>query len=596
MANSLVKLTLESNQYEKGMRQAQKSWNDFTKGLGLSMGKFTAAGAAIGAVTGALKVAKDAFFKNEQQLDEWGRTVQSSQSLYSSFLNTLNSGDFSGFFHNIDNVVKAARSAYDAIDELATYNAFNRINVSDARANMSEAIGAYRLGEGSKEDVKSAVDKLKKELTVRQQKEWAAYIESVRSMAIERNANPDDVVKLLGGSYVDFENVKKSWKPASYTKKNVLPMFGSGTVSGAMMGVNFGTRVSQTPGSDEERLANFARTLNDTELDKLQAMGEQAKNTKREIADLDKQLARVLNGRQPGSSGSGGSGSGRGGRSGGGSKTELTEMQKNQAQINTLTQEYVNISDNANEGARQRQEEIRKEIQLLEQRNNLIKLYQEQAQGKLLGSPNGGDINTVAGSASFAGLPEIGKGLSDETMEKVREGMAKMNQTAKESKQSFGLAANAAGALGSALAGIDDPGARAAGIVLQSIASIAMGFAAASASPAVTGTGWGWLAFLGAGIAAIATTISTIHQLTNLAEGGIVGGNSYSGDNIYGGGAMVNSGELVLNKAQQGNLASQLQGNGMQNMNISGRIKGTDIILSVDRSLQLQGKQLLTWG
>ena len=278
---------------------------------------------------------------------------------------------------------------------------------------------------------------------------------------------------------------------------------------------------------------------------------------------------------------------------GGGNKTELTEMQQNQQTINDLTQEYVRISDNANEGTRQRQEEIRKEIQLLEQRNNLIKLYQEQAQGKLMG----GEVQTEGlGTGGFAALPEIGKGLSDETMEKVREGMAKMNQTAKESKQSFGLAANAAGALGGALAGMEDPGVRAAGIVLQSIASIAMGFAQAAASPLVTGTGWGWLAFVAAGVAAMATTISTIHQLTGYAEGGIVGGNSYSGDNIYGGGAMVNSGELVLNKAQQGNLASQLQGNGINGMNISGRIKGTDIILSVDRSLQLQGKQLLTWG
>jgi hypothetical protein len=105
------------------------------------------------------------------------------------------------------------------------------------------------------------------------------------------------------------------------------------------------------------------------------------------------------------------------------------------------------------------------------------------------------------------------------------------------------------------------------------------------------------LAFLAAGAAAMATTISTVHQLTGFAEGGIVGGNQYSGDNIYGGpDAMVNSGELVLNKAQQGNLASQLQGNGLQNMNIAGRIKGTYIILSIDRSLKLEGKQLLTWG
>ena len=417
MANSLVKLTLESNQYEKGMRQAQKSWNDFTKGIGMSMSKFTAAGAAIGAVTGALKVAKDAFFKNEQQLDEWGRVVQSSQSLYGSFLNTLNNGDFSGFFRNIDNVVKAARSAYNAIDELATYNAFNRMNVADARANMSEAIGAYRLGEGSKEDVQSAVDKLKKELTVRQEKEWAAYIESLRSMAIERNANPDDVVKLLGGSYVDFENAKNSWKPESFTKKNVRTLMGGSTVAGAMMGVNFGTRISRAPGSDEERLSNFARTLNDTELDKLQAMGEQAKNTKREIADLDKQLARVLNGKQPGSSTSGGGG-GKGVFSN--TKVEQTELQKNQAQINTLTQEYVTLGDVATQQAIARKEAIQGEIHALTQRNNQLKLYAEQAQGKL----QGGDVvsSGLGDTQSFADKPflEIGEGLSDDVMEKVK--------------------------------------------------------------------------------------------------------------------------------------------------------------------------------
>ena len=180
--------------------------------------------------------------------------------------------------------------------------------------------------------------------------------------------------------------------------------------------------------------------------------------------------------------------------------------------------------------------------------------------------------------------------------EPFQEQMDKVTKAAKEQKMAMGMASQAVSSLGAALAGMEDPGLRAAGIVLQSIASIAMGFAQAAASPLVTSTGWGWLAFVAAGAAAMATTISTIHQLTGYAEGGIVGGNSYSGDNIYGGGAMVNSGELVLNKAQQGNLASQLQGNGIRNMNISGRIKGTDIILSVDRSLQLQGKQLLTWG
>jgi len=584
MAQSLVKLTLESNQYERGLKQAQQSLKNFTSAIGVNMKSLSGMALAAGAVTTAIKVAKDAFFKNEQQLDEWGRTVEASKSLYSGFLNAINNGDISGFLSNINNITEAARSAYDALDELSTFNAFNQIQTQKTRTGFTEAMAGYRMGEGSKEDVQKAAKAYQEELRTRQKKEEEAYRQAVRKIAAERGVSWGGLEQALTGKYGDYETLKNT-KP---TGKRIVN-YGGGMFGG---GGSYEVPMAVTA---QEKMGEALRQLNDTELKELQALGAQAYRTSEEIAQIDKQMARVLNGRQPGT-GSGGSGSGGGGRSGGGSggnKPELTEMQQNQQTINTLTQEYVRISDNANEGTRQRQDEIRKEIQLLEQRNNLIKLYQEQAQGKLLG----GEVQTEGlGTGGFAALPEIGKGLSDETMEKVREGMAKMNQTAKESKQSFGLAANAAGALGSALAGIDDPGARAAGIVLQSIASIAMGFAAASASPAVTGTGWGWLAFLGAGLAALATTISTVHQLTGFAEGGIVGGNQYSGDNIYAGNAMVNSGELVLNKAQQGNLASQLSGNGMRGIKVAGKIKGTDIILSVDRTLQLQGKQLLTWG
>ena len=137
MANSLVKLTLESNQYESGIRQAQKSWNDFTKGIGMSAAKFTAVGAAIGATTAALKVARDAFFKNEQQLDEWNRAVESSKSVYSGFLNALNTGDISGFLSNINTITEAARAAYDALDELSTFNAFNQIQTQKSRTGFT---------------------------------------------------------------------------------------------------------------------------------------------------------------------------------------------------------------------------------------------------------------------------------------------------------------------------------------------------------------------------------------------------------------------------------------------------------------------------
>ena len=56
--------------------------------FGLNVTQAGALGAALGAATVATKVAKDAFFSNEEQLDEWGRVVASSESVYHGFLNT----------------------------------------------------------------------------------------------------------------------------------------------------------------------------------------------------------------------------------------------------------------------------------------------------------------------------------------------------------------------------------------------------------------------------------------------------------------------------------------------------------------------------
>ena len=93
------------------------------------------------------------------------------------------------------------------------------------------------------------------------------------------------------------------------------------------------------------------------------------------------------------------------------------------------------------------------------------------------------------------------------------------------------------------------------------------------------------------GISALVTIITTIQGTKAvpvigwaLANGGVihaasgytVPGNNYSGDMVP---AMLNSGELVLNRAQQGNLASQLSGGGMQNIQLSAVIRGDQLML-----------------
>ena len=74
------------------------------------------------------------------------------------------------------------------------------------------------------------------------------------------------------------------------------------------------------------------------------------------------------------------------------------------------------------------------------------------------------------------------------------------------------------------------------------------------------------------------------------AGGYLIGGNNYSGDNIFAGHAWVNSGELVLNKAQQGNLASQLEGGGMGAMQLSAIITGEQLRLVLNNNGRRTGR------
>ena len=134
-----------------------------------------------------------------------------------------------------------------------------------------------------------------------------------------------------------------------------------------------------------------------------------------------------------------------------------------------------------------------------------------------------------------------------------------VTQTAKEVEEGWQEAAKAVQAVGGALQQIEDPGAKIAGLIGQAVANIALGFAQATAAASGSGI-FGWIAAIAGGLGTMISTISAIHSATGYAEGGIIKGNSYSGDNIMANGGTIglNAGELVLNRAQQGSIAAQL--------------------------------------
>jgi hypothetical protein len=131
------------------------------------------------------------------------------------------------------------------------------------------------------------------------------------------------------------------------------------------------------------------------------------------------------------------------------------------------------------------------------------------------------------------------------------------------------------------------------GTIGQAIATVAMAYAQSLSKDKGTQSNiWAFIAAAAAATISMATTIASIHSATGYAHGGIVDGNSYSGDNVP---IMANAGEVVLTKAMQSNLANQLDGAGLQGLGPSS-VSGEQIYVVLNRYTRRSGKgELVTW-
>ena len=518
MADVITRLKVDSSGFDKKIKDAQRSIDQFglkgtevgnrikalSDALSLNVGSISKFSVAMAAAGAAIKVATDAFKANEEMMDEWGRITESSRAIYDGFLNAINTGDISGYLSRIGEIRKAAREAYDAMDELGTFNAFNRNNLSAARAGFNQALADYRTGNASKADVEAAMENLKKQLADRQKLEWDAYYKQLSSKAATAGVDADLFRKALEGSYGSFNEIKNTPFPT----KNVW---------------NSSTRSMVKAEAPElatpiEKLGKMLRMLTDEELSNLQALAEAANNTASEIAQVERQASRILN-TKTGSSGS--SGKGKSAASPATASSGATLIGPSELEI-------------ANELA-------------LRQLDPDQPLYQE-LMAKAATNPITIPVQVV------------------EDEEQVEETLAGINSEVKDMAGVWDYASQAIGSVGSALAGLEDPAAKVLGLIAQGIASVVAGMGMAIMQKGKDIEPWSWIAFSAAAASTMIATVAAIKSVTAEyhAGGGFVGSGSrfstmmrpIGSDTLP---SMLSPGELVLNKSQQSNLASNLQ-------------------------------------
>ena len=576
----------------------------------------------LSAAKGALGVAKDAFFASEATVDEWGRIVASSESLYQGFLTALNTGDISGYLNRMGEIVQAARAAYDELDRLGTMKTIQAPEIARQEAENNRMRTMLMTGRyiaptngpaapGMKTgDLLSPeqIRNIERHLQGGMQKIVSLTQREVKQTGVAINKYYDSLAKQNGMTMDEFRKGTSNWAEFSKRMNDYQKYldFEQKHTSSVTMQSSAGAYTQQV----RDNVANpyeYARKWGVFRVDK---MGQNSYNDLVNLIKQQQQQAsqmystmgqtyRTIN-RAEGITVKGILGGGGSGSAGGGIDiSTTTEMQANQKRINELTQEYINLSSNATADAEERLTTIRAEISELTKRNGTLKLYEEQAHGRFVGPG--------AQTSGLGSLSDISKGdtitISPDQIQKLGEiidsAMAKMPKRMDDTKLSEKVSkfngdfSKMSGGISNIVGGIQQMGIDIPNEI-QSVLGMLSGM-----SSIMTGiTTLLILIDANTKATAAATAVDAAVPFARggivKAAGGVVAGRTYSMDQVP---ALLNAGEVVLNRAQTNAVASQLtDGGGGGATKVVGVLKGEDIVLMADRYGLRRGLGELVFG
>lgn len=592
-SNVLVRVEADTKNYDANIRKARQQLERFGED-NLSAGgilkqlsgslvgvaaKFTSFGAAAAA---AMKVVKDAFMSTESNIDAWEGTVASAKSVYESFVYSLNSGDFSGFLSNLDNVVSKAKEAYEALDELGTRMTIinpERAKLQTRQTELKSIIRREGAGSEAGQRAQAELRSLEPKLVKAFQKE----------SQLNYNAFEKEVDRMLGNANIRLNPQSRQTLLASFANDDLFQKIrqnARGSKDFKVIG-----------GPDNQRVEtvdtrNTNAKLLDLFTDEWRQQWSQyltaSFNARGSAASMLMGDAKFLKDTTTG---------GKGGKSGATTKQEVDAVTGSiDAQAKKVQELQKAWRAAATDSAR---EDYRKQIE--EAQFALDKMM-----GKTSGIPGMnygmGDLAGKGGSGLFQN-PLFTQNTYDENNwmskaiahsqwkldEKAIKAVSeyydrKTNETTVNLTKEVGNIANGISGILSGIEslGIDLPDG------LKDVVSGIQGVI-------------GILSSISTIVTAIQSieTIAAAGSIIPYARGGIahaangfVPGNRYSTDDIP---VAVSSGELILNRAQQGALASQLQNNQQRGPELA-RVSGEQIYVAMSNYLRRSGKgELITW-
>ena len=604
----IARLKADTSHWDSGLSRAGRSLEQFqqknisldaalqgsVKTLTSVAAKYVGWGAA---AAGAMKLASDAFKRNEAQLDEWQGFVRASESVYGGFLEALNNGDISGYLNNINSIIDAARNAYDALDELGTFQAFNQVNSARDKANYQEALDNYRLNptDDNKKALEAANQKVIQNLKDESLLAQDAYKTALEAAAAEGGLRGEDVntfVKMFqDGAYRDFKKLKERYKEEGgilgvggktmFDGEEVTSVNGrgywkkQGTTMHNGQQVNIGIQDMSKAENSAFLVARSLYNITDDTINQLQRLGADAYNLEEAVNQQNRSYHRLS----------------------GQNKTitpKTTKLSKTfKSDISGLS-DIPGLAFGATKSMKELNAELARYKNMKEEATTSFEYNEaiegiEQVQKEIAVQPI--TLQLGVDAEKIVSIQEIINNFFKDhpitpEMKLPTGNFQSVSKISQDTADAWQAATRAISNAGNAMTNLEDPSAKVAGIVMQAIANIALGFAQASASPATGLAGvFGWIAAVTAGVATMTATIAQIKSATEYhAQGGMVGTSPFLPKGTDTVPAMLTPGEIVLNAAQQRNMANNLQGTSNIVMQSSGesRISGEDIITVIN--------------
>lgn len=124
----IVRLQLKHEDYEKGLKKAEKE----TKGFGAALGKIKGVGVAVWAAIGATvtKFAQNLIASTNRMGDAWATFTEKSKAKWDAFYSAVSSWDFSNFISRMRDASRAAEAYASALD--SEFEANNSIRLQKA--------------------------------------------------------------------------------------------------------------------------------------------------------------------------------------------------------------------------------------------------------------------------------------------------------------------------------------------------------------------------------------------------------------------------------------------------------------------------------